>query len=75
MKFRAVANGNILEDVPIGLVNAGIYVPVEEVTEAPAPPAEPIASESTPVAETPADPPVVTEPPAPVRRRASRTRR
>lgn len=30
MKYRAVANGNILEDVHPSLVAAGIYVPVED---------------------------------------------
>jgi hypothetical protein len=42
--YRAVANGNILADVPESLVTAGIYVPVEED--------EP---ESEPVAPAPRD--------------------
>jgi hypothetical protein len=32
--YRAVANGNILADVPEGLVAAGIYVPVDDEPEA-----------------------------------------
>lgn len=30
MKYRAVANGNIVDDVHPSLVEAGVYVPIDE---------------------------------------------
>lgn len=50
MKFRAVANGNIVEDVHEGLVTAGIYEPVEEPKQAAPKKAEP-PKESAPKKE------------------------
>lgn len=51
MKFRAVANGNIVDDVPAGLVTAGIYVPVEDEGAEPAVMTRPAPDPVRPVVE------------------------
>lgn len=47
MKYRAAANGNLVEDVHPSLVEAGIYEPVEEPAS-PAGSAKPMTTTNTP---------------------------
>lgn len=71
MKFRAVANGNIVDDVPEGLVAAGIYVPVGEGEPTPVAESEPEppAPEPDPVKETAVEPLGTTDVPTKPRKR------
>jgi hypothetical protein len=73
--YRAVANGNILADVPQGLIDAGIYVPVDDEPQATAPAPRP-AAEMAPLVQPEAE--ILTTahvPAAPTRGKTARARR
>jgi hypothetical protein len=78
VKFRAVANGNIVEDVPQALVAAGIYEPVEEDAPeevAPDPAPEPVRESVLVVPEQPLETVAHADPQPAARRQRNRSQR